>query len=98
MLDDLEAISSDDLRAFFCILLNKQAAMHKKLARSFDCGDTLAVEQTETAQQELHRDLDRLVKELRDRGEPWWNWEDEEAWSAWKISTSTSPADLPEKR
>ncbi len=98
MLEDLEAIRSEDLRAFFCILLNKQTAMHKKLARAFDCGDILCVEQTETVEQELHRDLNRLVKELRDRGDPWWSWEDEEAWSAWKGPTSTTPADLPEQR
>ena len=93
MLEDLEAISSEDLRAFFCILLNKQTAMHKQLAHAFDCGDVNSVEKTEIAQQELHRDLDRLVKELRERGEPWWSWEDEEAWSAWKLSTGLTLAD-----
>jgi hypothetical protein len=96
MLEDLEAISSEDLRAFFCILLNKQAAMHKQLAHAFDCGDVLGVEQSEGAEQELLRDIELLVKELRERGKPWWNWEDEEAWSSWKVTSSPTPADVPE--
>lgn len=95
MLEDLEAMRSEDLRAFFCMLLNKQAAMHRKLANAFDCGDVLAVEQTESVQQELCADLNSLVKELRERGEPWWTWEDEESWSAWDGSLSIGSTEIP---
>lgn len=95
MLEDLEAIRSEDLRAFFCMLLNKQAAMHQKLAHAFDCGDVLTVEQTESVQQELCADLNNLVKELRERGEPWWTLEDEESWSAWEGSPSIGPTENP---
>lgn len=88
MLEDLDAMRSEDLRAFFCLVINKQAAMNRELAHAFDCGDVQTVERMDAAEQELHKDLDRLVMELRTRGEPWWSVEDEEAWTAWKGSTS----------
>ena len=88
MLEDLETMRSEDLKAFFCVILNKQAAMNKALAHAFDCGDVLTVEHMDRAEQELNEDLDRLVMELRTRGEPWWSAEDEESWAAWKGSTT----------
>lgn len=88
MLEDLEAMRSEDLRAFLCMVINKQAAMNRELAHAFDCGDVHAVERMDAAEQELHKDLNRLVMELRTRGEPWWSVEDEETWTAWQGSTS----------
>ena len=88
MLEDLDAMRSEDLRVFFCMALNKQAAMNKELAYAFDCGDVQTVERMDTAEQEFHKDLDRLVMELRTRGELWWSVEDEETWTSWKGSTS----------
>jgi hypothetical protein len=88
MLENLEAMRSEDLKAIFCVAFNKQAAMNKALAHAYDCGDVQTVERMDKAEQELYKDLDRLVMELRTRGEPWWSVEDEETWAAWKGSTS----------
>jgi hypothetical protein len=88
MLEDLDAMRSEDLRAFFCLVINKQAAMNKELAHAFDCGDAQTVERMDAAEMELHNDLDRLVKELRTRDELWWSIEDEKTWAIWKGSTS----------